>query len=132
MLNKVVRRNFRTRDTVQEFEQQHQAHSGQQFAVVRLIVTSRTRISSITGKEMYQIRAEILVLESTDIKQSHGPVRVNSYLAQWANENQMRPWRRIGQFTILPPSFPDDDDIYVQCFEEMKKANWDWREVTIV
>ena len=132
VLNRRVQQDFSVSWTVQEFEQQHQAHSGQQFAVVRLMATSRTTISSLTGKEMYQNRAEILVLESTDIEQGHGPVRVNNCFWQWAKRDQFRPWRRIGCFAISPQVFPDDDDINLLCLEEMNKANWGWREVMIV
>ena len=132
VLNGLVREHFKILDPIQEFEQQHQVHSGQQFAVVRLMITSRRMLSSLTGKEMFQIRAEILVLEFTEIEQSHGPVKVDGHVLQWAKKNHIRPWRRVGFLSISPPMFPDDDDIVVRCFEEMKKANWEWREVVIV
>ena len=132
VLNRLIHERFRISDTVHEFEQQHQVHSGQQFAVIRLMVTSKRRLSFLHDKEMFEMSAEILVLESTELKQSLGPVRVNGHVLQWAKKDHIRPWRRIGFLSISIPLFLDDDDINVRCFEEMKKANWEWREVMIV
>ena len=94
-----------------EFEQQHQPHSGQKFAVLRLMQTSRLWKSIVPGKDQYLPRASILMLESV---------------------SGADKWRRVGFFSVSVPADPEKDDLNVRFLDEMERARWGWREVSIV
>ena len=95
----------------EEFEQQHRPHRGQKFAVLRLMRTSQWWISTVGGKDMYSPRASILILESA---------------------GETNKWRRVGFFQVNVPMSPDADDLNLRFLDEMKRAKWEWREVSIV
>lgn len=94
-----------------EFEQQHRPHRGQNFAVLRLMQTSRLWTSTVGGKDLYLPGASILILEST---------------------GEAGKWRRVGFVSVSVPANPDADDLNVRFLDEMKGAKWGWRKVNIV
>lgn len=107
-----VTRVFQTNTLQEEFEQQHRAHRGQKFAVLRLMQTSSRLIKNlINGKYQHLPRVSILIIEST---------------------HEADKWRRVGLFGISVPIYPDEDDLDLQFMNEMKRAKWEWKCVTIV
>ncbi|KAG7005722.1 hypothetical protein G7Y79_00018g045290 [Physcia stellaris] len=127
VLNSKVRKYLSIRGPKEEFKQQHQAHNEQRFAVIRLMRTSRSSVSEITGIETYRPGAEILILESTEAEKSifrrakHGEEKARKEL-----------WRRIAFMPISVPFEPDDEDSNVLFLDEMNKAKWKWTDVTII
>ena len=94
-----------------EYEQQHRPYPGQKFAVVRLMQTTRVFESTVGGEDWFMPRASILILEST---------------------GEADQWRRVGFFAVSVPFNPDADDLNSLFLEEMKRAKWEWKKVSIV
>lgn len=111
VLRERVTQELQIKISQEEFKQQHLPHQGQKFAVVRLMQTSRLCTSTIGGKDQYLPRASILILEST---------------------GEVDKWRRVGFFAVSVPIYPDADDLNLRFFDEMKRAKWGWRKVSIV
>lgn len=111
VLKERVRQALQIHTSQEEFEQQHRPHRGQKFAVLRLMRTSRLRTSTVGGKDMYLPGASILILESA---------------------GEGNKWRRVGFFPVNVPMSPDADDLNLRFLDEMKRAKWEWREVSIM
>ena len=100
--------------------------------------TSKNTESKITGEKTVQLRAEILILESTKIEQSEQDKQdwetseVQSGRLRSGKTEQNELWRRVGYFPIAPGVYADDNDVERRSLEEMVKAKWEWREVMIV
>ena len=126
VLNSKVRQYLRDEE---EFKQKHQAHSEQLFAVVRLMRTSRSGTSDISGVEGYHLAgAEILILESTEAekkpcirKAKHGEEKTGKQF-----------WRRIAFMPMQVPFMAEDENPEVLFLDEMNKAKWKWMDVTII
>ena len=125
-LDKGLDRTF----TDKEFKQQHQTHSEQQFAIVRLMITSKTVVYG--GAEAYRPRAEIMVLESAKSELTIVKGRARSGHLGRRKRVDIRLWRRVGFFSVDTSWPPENDGINEEWFEDMKKAKWEWREVTII
>lgn len=111
-LRERVAQELQIHSSQEEFEQQHQPHRGQNFAVLRLMQTSRLWTSMVAGgKDIYLPRASILILEST---------------------GEADTWRRVGLCSVSVPAFPDADDLDLRLLDEMKRAKWEWRKVNLV
>lgn len=94
-----------------EYEQQHRPYSGQKFAVVRLMQTTQVFESTVGGEDWFIPRAIILIIEST---------------------GEADQWRRVGFFAVSVRFPPDADDLNFLFLDEMKRAKWEWKEVSIV
>ena len=128
VLNSQVRKHLSLSVSEEEFKQQHQAHDEQRFAVVRLMRTSSSSVSEITGAETYRPGAQILILESTEAEENLVTRRVKR------GEEKARKdlWRRIAFMPIGVPFEPDDKDANVLFLDEMNMAKWTWEDVTII
>ena len=111
VLRERVTQELQIQTSQEEFEQQNRPHPGQKFAVVRLMRTSRLWTSTVGGKNHYLPRASILMLEST---------------------GEVDKWRRVGFFSVSVPIYSDADDLNLRFLDEMKRAKWEWRKVSIL
>lgn len=128
VLNSRVRQRLSLGVSDEEFKQQHQAHDEQRFAVVRLMRTSHTSVSEITGIKSYRPGAQILILESTEAEKNSFTRRAK----RGEEKARKELWRRISFMPIGVPFEPDDDDSNVMFLDEMNKAKWKWMDVTII
>ena len=95
-----------------EFKQHHKSHTGQNFALIRL-VKSYEKIQDVFGTwSRRENGTSVLMLEST-------------------GEQQME-YRRVGLLAIRPSGLSSPDEINWRCLNEMKKAKWDWKKVRLV
>ena len=126
VLNLKVRQYLRYEE---EFKQKHQAHSEQRFAVVRLMRTSRSGVSEISGVEGYHLPgAEILVLESAEAEE-------NTFTGKAKHDEEKGRkefWRRIAFMPMQVPFMAEDENTEVLFLDEMNKAKWKWMDVTII
>lgn len=111
VLRKRVTQGLQVHTSQEEFKQQHWSHRGQRFAVLGLMQTSPPFTSLIKGEDQYLAGASILILGSA---------------------HEADKWRCVGFFSVSLPIDPNGDDSDLRSMSEMKRAKWEWRDVTIV
>jgi len=95
-----------------EYEQQHKAHAGQRFAVIRLVRYYREVTSSLDGKKTRLPAASMMLIETTGY-------RDNEY-------------RRVGLLSIAVPMNPEPGDADQNFLAEMKEAKWAMNEIRVI
>ena len=91
-----------------EFNQQHQHHPGQEFAVLRIARYFRT-VDSVLEKTTTRLSgASLMTVETTGKQES------------------------VALLGTSVPPVPEPDDINQRLIDEMDKVEWVWREVRVV
>ena len=112
VLEAFIQQQLEVEDNQWEFKQQHKAHLGQRFALLRIAKTYRINTSQFHKDIIRRDGAKLMIVETTG--------------------QQEDEYRRVGMVSPLVPYPAEPDDDNVQVFQEMKRAKWEWKKVRLV